>query len=135
MDLSEHRLDPKVREEGEWVDDIPEMGDLRLKVRGSDNKAWRRRVDVLIAAVPRKKRVNGLDPEERDRINAICARDHGLLDWENLKIGGEAVPYSKEKANELLTDPQWKAFHDAVMWACNVSGTRLRAEGEDDAGK
>lgn len=128
-------MDPKVREEGEWISDIPEMGDLRLKVRGSDNKAWRRRADALIAAVPRKKRINGLDPDERDRINAICARDHGLIDWQNLKIGGVEVPYSKDKANELLLQPEWGAFLNAVLWACNMVGTQAAAEVEEDAGK
>lgn len=135
MDLSEHRVDPKLRNDGAWVDDIPEMGDLRLKVRGSDNKEWLKRADALINAVPRKKRINGLEPEDRNRISAICCRDHGLLDWANLKIGGVDVPYSKEKANELLTDPQWVEFRNAALWACNVVGTQIRAEVDADAGK
>ncbi|MGD9879112.1 MAG: hypothetical protein AB7U95_03150 [Reyranella sp.] len=135
MELGEQRVDPKLREEGAWVSDIPEMGDLRLKVRGANNKAWEKRQDALIAAVPRKMRIKGLDPSERRRINAICCRDHGLIDWENLNIDGVAVPYSKEKANELLTDPQWAMFHDAAIWACNVVGTQMKAEVEEDAGK
>ena len=135
MELGEQRVDPKAREEGAWVDDIPEMGDLRLKVRGANNKAWEKRADALIAAVPRQRRIKGLGPEDRNRINAICARDHGLVDWANLKIGGVDVPYSKEKANELLTDPQWINFHNAVIWACNIVGTQIRAEVEEDAGK
>lgn len=135
MDLNDQKVDPKVREEGAWVDDIPEMGDLRLKVRGADNRAWQKRADALVAAVPRKKRINGLDAEERNRIMAICCRDHGLLDWQNLKIGGVDIPYSKDKANELLTEPQWVAFLNAAIWACNVVGTTARAEVEEDSGK
>lgn len=134
MDLGEHKIDIAKREDGEWVDEIPEMGDLRLLVRGSDNKQWRKRFDALVAAVPRKKRINGLDPDERDRINAILLRDTCLLGWENLSIGGVPVPYSKEKANELLTEPQWAVFRNAVSWASSVVGTERAAEVEAIAG-
>lgn len=134
MDLSEHKVDPQKREDGEWVDDIPEMGDLRLLVRGSENKMWRKRFDVLVAAVPRKKKMNGLDPEERDRITALLLAETCLLGWENLTIGGDVVPYSKDKAKELLTDPQWVAFRSAVSWAAAMVGTDRHAELEQAAG-
>ena len=52
MDLGEHKIDVAKREDGEWVDEIPEMGDLRLLVRGSDNKQWRKRFDALLERVP-----------------------------------------------------------------------------------
>ena len=140
MDLNEHRVDPKVRSEGAWVGEkygtpIPEMGDLELRVRGADNKEWRKRADALVAAVPRKNRLNGLGPEDRDRISAICCRDHGLLEWNNLTIGGQAVPYSKEKAGELLLNPEWSTFRAAALWACEIVGTQIAAEVKEDAGK
>ena len=51
-------------------------GDLELKVRGSGNKDWARMEQKLIAAVPRQRRVNGLEPEDRLRINGILCSRH-----------------------------------------------------------
>jgi hypothetical protein len=134
MELSEQKIDLVKLEEGDWVEKIPEGGNLRLKVRGAENKAWRRMQDKLINAVPRNRRVNGIDPEDRDRITAQLLLNTCLLDWDGLHIDGVPVPYSKEKAKELLTDPQWIVFRNAVSWAANVVATQRHAEIEEDAG-
>jgi hypothetical protein len=42
MKVSDRKIDTKKREEGAWVTDIPEWHDLKLKVRGRDNKDWAR---------------------------------------------------------------------------------------------
>ena len=134
MKLSDRKIDLQKREEGAWVKDIPEFMDLELKVRGSGNKDWARMEQKLIAAVPRQRRVNGLEPEDRLRINAILVRDTSLLDWRGIENGtGEPLPYSKETANQYLTDPQYEAFVWACVWAANVVAEQGQAEIEDDA--
>jgi hypothetical protein len=71
MKISELEVDQKIVEEGHWVSNIPELTGVRLKVRGSNNKDWRRMAQRLINAVPRKLRANGmLDPDEADKISA-----------------------------------------------------------------
>lgn len=133
MDLSSLKTSTAVVEAGDWVDNIPDMGDLRLKVRGSGNAKWRRLQQQLVAAVPRGKKVNGrITPEEQDRIIAICIRDTALDDWENITDGGAAVPYSKDKAFTLLTDPLTRAFFDACVWACSVVGESASDSQEAD---
>lgn len=125
MKLSGLKINAKVAEEGAWVDNIPELGTLRLKVRGAGNKDWRRLSTKLIAAVPRKHRVDGLDPDEQDRINAILIRDTGLLDWDNLEgDDGNPIPYSKDMAQKLLTDPDTVKFREGAMWACATVAER-----------
>ena len=89
MELGEQRVDPKLREEGAWVSDIPEMGDLRLKVRGANNKAWEKRQDALISAVPRKMRIKGLDPSERGGDWPT-----GFVDTSRLAVRCELAPSS-----------------------------------------
>lgn len=134
MDLSGLKTNTAVIEQGGWVDNIPDMGDLRLKVRGRGNSKWRRLESQLMGSVPRGKRLNGrIDTAEIDRIVAICIRDAGLDDWENLKDGDLVVPYSKEMAATLLTDPQYRAFFDACVWACAVVADGSAASLEDDA--
>jgi hypothetical protein len=134
MRLSDRKIDLKKREEGAWVTDIPEFMDVALKVRGSGNKDWARMEQKLIAAVPRQRRVNGLEPEDRLRINGILVRDTSLLDWRGIENGdGTAEPYSKQTAGKYLTDPQYEAFVWACVWAANVVAEQGRDEIEQDA--
>jgi hypothetical protein len=134
MKLSERRIDLKKREEGAWVTDIPDMGDLKLKVRGTGNKDWARMEQKLIAAVPRQRRLNGLEAEDRLRINGILIRDCSLLDWRGMENGdGQSEPYSREAATKYLTDPELEAFVWACLYAANVVAEQGQAEVEADS--
>src|SRR5688572_18739227 len=117
MKVSDRRIDPKKREDGAWVSDIPEWLDLKVKVRGVGNKDWARMEQTLINAVPRKRRMNGLAREDRDRINGILLRDTALLDWRGIEgDDGQPEPYSKEAATKYLTLPEYEPFRDAILW-------------------
>jgi hypothetical protein len=135
MKLSQQVIDPAKLEQGDWVESIPEMGDLRLKVKGARNRAWERMQRTLIDAVPRKKKIGGrIDDDEQARITSILLRDTCLIDWSGLEDDeGKAIPYSKDFANTLLTDPQYRNFRDAVMWAATVVAEQRGAEAEDTA--
>lgn len=115
-------------EGGAWVGDIPDMGDLRLRVRGINNARYRRLQQELINAVPRSERRKGrLDPEAIDNVTATCLLRTVLLGWENLECeDGRPVPFSEEQAKVYLTDPAYRAFYDAVVYAATIVG-------EDDA--
>lgn len=135
MKLSERKIDPKKREEGAWVTDIPEWDDLKLKTLGVGNKAWAKREQALLTAIPRARRMNGISKEDRDRINAILLRDHGIVDWRNVDDDeGNPVPYSKDVAGTYLTAPENEPFRDAALWAATVVAERGQAEIEEDAG-
>jgi hypothetical protein len=137
MKLSAVAIDPVAHEEGEWVDNIPEMGDLRLKVRGFGNSDWRRHASKLSAAVPREKKRGGIvdDPQEIDRINTSCLVNACLLDWSGLSDDADQpLPYSKAKAAELLNDPSLRRLRDAVLWAASTVGEQLAASKEAIAG-
>ena len=134
MKLSDRKIDLQKREEGAWVKDIPEWMDLELKVRGSGNKDWARMEQKLIAAVPRQRRVNGLEAEDRLRINGILIRDCSLLDWRGIENGdGQPEPYSREAANKYLTDPQYEQFVWACVWAATTVAEQGKEETEADA--
>ena len=134
MKLSDRKIDTKKREEGAWVKDIPEFLDLELKVRGAGNKDWAKLEQKLIQAVPRQRRTNGLEAEDRLRINGILVRDTSLLDWRGIEDDeGKPEPYSKVAAGKYLTDPQYEAFVYACVWAANVVAEQGIAEVEQDA--
>jgi hypothetical protein len=130
MDLNEIAVNADAIENGAWVEKIPEMGDLRLKVRGIGNSDYRRLQDRLLAAIPRAKRA---DPAELERVTAECMLKTVLLDWDGLKVNGAATPYSDDLARELLTNAKWQRFRNAVAWAAmNVADEEAIAL-EDDA--
>lgn len=132
MKISELEVDQKVIEEGTWVSNIPELTDVRLKVRGANNRDWRRLAQRLINAVPRKSRVNGLDPEEADRISAVILLQTGLLDWEGIEDDeGKPIPYDKKKAAQYLTGER---FRSGVQYACDQVAQGIEEEIEAIAG-
>ena len=129
MDLQGVMVDPSKIEGGDWVENVPEMGDLRLKVRGVNCAAWRGLARKLSEAVPRNKKIGGrIAQDEQDKIISACLRDVGLIDWANMTTGGKPLPYSKDVAGQMLADPAFQAFRDAALWACTVVGAETPTE-------
>ncbi|WP_062220484.1 hypothetical protein [Aureimonas sp. D3] len=135
MDIEAIASDRAAIEQGAWVDGIPEMGELRLKVRGQTNPDFQRMMQRLTAAVPRSKRDGGrIDPVEMDRIIGTTLHATVLLDWEGVKVGGEMRPYDRALAFRLCTEPRYLRFRQAVAWAAGEVDD-LNAEAEKaDAG-
>lgn len=135
MKLNDLTVDPVKVEDGDWVSDIPNLEGVRLKVRGLGNAKFRKLQARLFDAVPRAKRVGGrLDPDEGDRIAGICMRETVLIDWDGITDDdGLTIPYSKDLAGTLLSDPAYRPFRDGVAWAAGVVGEQNTAADEDDA--
>lgn len=127
-------------EQGEWVgaaygSPIPEAGELCLRVRGMGNADFRALQTRLFEATPRSRRPNNrLLPAEADRIFVECMIETILLGWSGILDKGEEVPYSKQLARKLLSNPDMKPFKDAVAWAASTVG-ELRAADADATAK
>jgi hypothetical protein len=136
MKLSDITVDAERLEKGAWVDNIPDMEGLRLKVRGANNVDWRRLQSRLLDAVPRKKRLGGrLDPDEQDRITASCLLNTCLMDWDGLEgDDGNPLPYSKEWADKLIKEPEYRRFRDAVIWAASIVAEENNIDHQDAVG-
>ena len=136
MKIGEIAVDVDRVENGAWVDDVPDMGGLRLKVRGSTNRDWRKLTAKLLDKVPRKKRHGTrIDTEEAENITNRCLLETCLLDWDGLtENDGTPIPYSKEKAAEFLLDPQFRRFRDAVLDAANLVSNQNMDDVEEAAG-
>lgn len=117
MDLNSLTVDVAKVEEGDWVSQIPELGDIKLKVRGFANAGYRRMQTELFRAVPLSRRG---DAAEQERINNQLLIETILIDWTGLTDNGKVIPYSKELAKKLLTDPQYQPFRDGVFWASHA---------------
>lgn len=122
MEVSGLKRDSSQVATGQWVDDIPNMGELRLLVRGLSCPQARTLRDRKERKVDRsnRDRDNTILPATRDRILSEVLHEVVLLDWEGITDNGEPVPYSKELAEKWLTDPDYTSFQDAVTWAALV---------------
>lgn len=136
MKIKEMAIDPVKFEQGAWISGIPEMGELRLKVRGIGNSDYRKMQTRLIEAEPRQYKVGGrLTPERQDFVQSQCMLHTVLIDWDGLRDEHDApIPYSVDLARDLLTKPEYRRFRDAVAWAASVVGDDVALDGEE-AGK
>jgi hypothetical protein len=136
MKLSDVKINAARAEAGAWVKDIPEMGDLELKVRGFHNADDRAILAREMEALPAKSRIRGrVSNEDRERIMTIRLRDAILVDWRNLEDEkGAALPCTKENVEKCLTDPDLAAFRGAVVWAAGVVAQESDETTEDIAG-
>lgn len=125
MDISALKRTPEraaAIETGEWISDIPQMGDVRLKVRGIGSKLYQTTVARLSRAVTRdgRNRDNSLKNDVAAKITGEALAEHILLDWDGFTEEGEPLAYSKELALQWLTDPDFETFQGAVFWAASV---------------
>lgn len=133
MKLSDGTINVDRLEHGGWVDDIPGMPGFRVKTRGVNNADYRRRQMQEIEALPRKKRTGRTDPDDTDRIVGICLLETCLLDWDGLEENGEAVPYSKDLAKQLIFEPKYRMFRDAFLNAAVIVSEQIETDEKETA--
>lgn len=124
MKLGSIKTDLAKVEQGMWIDSIPDMGDLRLKVRPIGNPDYRRVYGQLVESTPRDKKRGGMvtDFDTRQQIAGRALADTVLLGWEGLEgDDNQPIPYDAATAKKYLLDPEMVAFRDAVTWAATVA--------------
>lgn len=136
MKLTSIAVDPAAMTTAQWVDDIPEMEDLRLKMRAAGNPDWRRLQARLINAVPRGRRsAGGLDPADVDRINVALIVETSLEDWDRFEDdSGAPIPFAKETALRFLSDPAYRKLYEACLWAASLVAEETAAAREMQKG-
>lgn len=135
MKLSSVAVDPKAIEDGEWVKDLPEMGDLELKVKGQNSSAWRAAQRKAFNALPRnlRNRPDGLSPKIQDQINTACLLAC-VIDWKNVELDDGPKDFSKGLLEKLISDPVYQVFRDACLVATLRVGAADAQADEDLAG-
>ena len=133
MDIGSFKIDSKAAEAGDWVDGIPNFGDVRFKVRS-------RMSPSVIALQSRKERSLTADerlddgmtpkPDAAMRIWGEVLFEAVLLDWDRITDAGKPIPYSKELAKQFCTDPDMILFQDAITWAATVLSRKIDRRGK-----
>lgn len=137
MKLKALKTDLAKAEQGIWVDNIPDMDDLRLKVRPAGNPDFRRVYSQLSDKVPRHQKRGGviIDHDVKSSVMARALADTVLMGWENFEgDDGKPLAYTPELAKATLLDPAYGAFRDAVAWAAQVASEETTGAAEDKAG-
>lgn len=80
------------------------------------------------------ERAGKMDPAVYRRIRAEVHAEHTFRGWGNIEIGGEARPFSRESAIELLTDPRWEIVRRFVESAVANEAALLAQQEADDRG-
>lgn len=131
MKLSEIIVDLESIEQGRWIDDIPEMPDLRLKLRGIDNSDWRRIRSKMVDAIPRQWR-GERRAEELDRIISVLLADTVIQDWEGITDNdGKPILYSREWARRFCLEPQFRKLRDNIFIAAQQVGDSNHVKQEE----
>jgi hypothetical protein len=116
-------------EEGAWIENIPDLFDIRLKVRALDCADAQRIRQEIERVTPQ---VVLDDPKTQDMINRRILTDAILLDWANISDGPTPVPYSIEAARRLIDNPQMKKLRRGISWAAmqvaNLAVERAKAD-------
>lgn len=122
MDISALKRDRAKAAAGQWVDDIPGLGDARLRVRGLKSPAVIEAITRKERAVPRSKRERdgSIRSEDGVRILKDVLADIVLIDWQGFTDNGVAVPYDADTAKAWITNPDLEDFAEAVVWAAKV---------------
>jgi hypothetical protein len=132
--LKEIATDVELGEEGEWV---TMTGGWRAQVRSTQCKGYRKRAAKHLHANRRFYiRKQSPPPEVTDKQALECVVEELLVGWSGIEdddIDGP-IPFSKEKAYEILGDPRYKVMLDDVADAAGEFETFRFREVEEDLG-
>ena len=126
MKLNEIKESSRKIEHGAWVSNLPNLPGVSLKVRGAFNSDYNRMLGKLRSE---------LSPEEwrddavQEGIETTLLVETVLLDWDGI----EDAPYSRETAQQLLSDPDFAILRRAVNFASSNVAREGRQTLEEDA--
>ncbi len=123
--------------EGEWIDDIPDMEGVRLKVRSTNYKPFRVATAGLARRSGKKLRTDEGIVNYGVKAGQALA-EHILLDWDGMKEGGKPLKYDAKKALAILTaDDDFgigDTFRRGVEWAGDQIADRIAETAAEAAG-
>jgi hypothetical protein len=125
MDLTALKLDLSKEIEGIWFS-IDK--DTELCIARMHNPNFNKLFEKLANPYRQSARKGFLADEKADEIMNRVIAETVLLDWKGLKSDGKNVPYSVEKAIEILSNPQLSSFKELVV---DISSTESNYRNEE----
>ena len=130
MKLSAMKIDPALSEQGDWVENIPDLPGIRIKARGTNNIDYRALEAKLVREIPRAERIEGVSPKEQDRIAGQLLLQTVVLDVEGLEDDDDNKPlaYTRELGARLLLDPEFRVFRAGAAYAGSIVAERRKVD-------
>jgi hypothetical protein len=130
MKISDLKVDSALAEQGDWVENIPDLPGIRIKARGTNNKDYRILEAKLVREIPRTERAEGVLPADQDRIAGTLLLETVVLDVQGVTEDDGTTPirYSKELGRQLLLDPDFKVFQAGAAYAGSIIAQRRKAD-------
>ncbi|WP_305096481.1 hypothetical protein [Croceibacterium aestuarii] len=123
--------------EGDWIDEIPELDGIRLKVRSTNYKPFR----VATAGLARRSGKKLNTDEGISDFTVATGKplaDHILLDWDGVTDNGKPLKYDAKKALAILTAEDdfgiGAKFRRGVEWAGDQVAERIAEQANAAAG-
>jgi len=109
MDLSKYRTSKELTEEGVTID----LGDgLKVRLARIGNKKYNEALRRLTKPYQNAIRNKTISDEVMERIVLEAFVGNVLISWSGLTLDGADVPYSREKAIEILSNPEYVDFRN-----------------------
>ncbi len=130
--LSSIKMDLTKSAEGIWQD---YAAGIRLLVACLSNPAYAQYLTLLQRPHLRQIRAGTLDNSVAATLTKKAVARHILLGWENIEDDtGKPIPYSEQKAFEIISDPAYSDLYNFVLETA-VSAELFRAEVQEDSAK
>ncbi len=138
LDLATRTVDVKKEIEGTWIEygkenEEGETGELLIA--RINNPAYNKLFTELSRPYARRAKQGDLSESKALQIMAVVVSKTILLGWRGIVFEGKDLPYSQEKAQELLSDPKFKPFRDDVIELANDESLFRQEEIEKEAGE
>lgn len=112
-------------EEGGWVDNLPNLDDIAVKVRPLFNADYSRRLEKLSRNLSMEERQDEkIQMDMQDQL----VKETVLLDWRGI----DDMPYNKKNVDKVFSDPDFGIFKQAIIYAASVVARQGKASLEDD---
>ena len=96
--------------EGAWIYYDEELA-FKVKRLSERNKPYM----IAVERIERQLRRKAIKESEADKSLVRIFVDHSLLDWKGVEKDGEPLPFTKENAIWLLTNPNWPDFFKDLL--------------------
>lgn len=132
MKLSKIKKDTVAAESGVWINKV--LDDLDVKICSAGNSKYLNILRQLMK--PYQRSYKSMDDSVFLEIQNKAIAKHILVDWRNLQDDeGNEIPYSEQKAYELLQDPENEEFRKLIVSLSEESEVFRKEALEDLAGK
>lgn len=136
MKLSDMAINEKIDDAGEWVELYgSKMDGVKVKVRPTENRDDRKvqmKMSQRLLGKYRTRRGSEIPAEVLEQIETERLVEALLVDWQGIEDeNGNELPYDKDRARFILTNPQYRRFREAVLLAAERVEDENKKEEEE----